>query len=86
MWQPGWEGSWGRMDTRVYTAESLHCPSETITTVFISFPGALVVQNLPANAGDTGDVGSIPGLGGLPGGEHGSPLQYSCLEKSHGQR
>ena len=27
-----------------------------------------------------GDPGSIPGLGRSPGGEHGSLLQYSCLE------
>ena len=25
------------------------------------------------------DLGSIPGLGRLPGGGHGNPLQYSCL-------
>ena len=41
---------------------------------------ALVVENQPANAGDTGDVGSVPGLGRVPGGEHGNPLQYFCLE------
>ena len=29
---------------------------------------ALVVKNLPANAGDTGDTGSIPGSGRSPGG------------------
>ena len=40
----------------------------------------LVVKNLPANAGDTRDAGSIPGSGRSPGGEHGNPLQYSCLE------
>ena len=40
----------------------------------------LVVKNLPANAGDIRDVGSIPGLGRSPGGGHGHPLQYSCLE------
>ena len=28
-----------------------------------SFPGVLVVKNLPANAGDVRDVGLIPGLG-----------------------
>ena len=28
----------------------------------------------------TGDLGSIPGLGRSPGGGHGNPLQYSCLE------
>ena len=27
-----------------------------------------------------GDLGSIPGLGRSPGGGHGNPLQYSCLE------
>ena len=32
------------------------------------------------------DLGSIPGLGRSPGEKHGNPLQYSCLEKSHGQR
>ena len=40
----------------------------------------LVVKNLPDNAGDTRDVGLIPGLGRCPGGGHGNPLQYSCLE------
>ena len=32
------------------------------------------------NAGDTEDAGSIPGSGRSPGGGHGKPLQYSCLE------
>ena len=41
---------------------------------------ALVVKNPPANAGDIRDVGSIPGSGRSPGGGHGNPLQYSCLE------
>ena len=41
---------------------------------------ALAVKNLPANAGDIRDTGSIPGSERSPGGRHGSPLQYSCLE------
>ena len=41
---------------------------------------ALVAKNLSAKAGDIRDVGSIPGLGISPGGRHGNPLQYSCLE------
>ena len=41
---------------------------------------ALVVKNLPASAEDLGDAGSIPGSGKSPGGGHGDPLQYSCLE------
>ena len=31
---------------------------------------------------NVGDPGLIPGLGRFPGGGHGSPLQYSCLENS----
>ena len=33
-----------------------------------------------------GDLGLIPGLGRSPGGGHGNPLQYSCLENPHGPR
>ena len=40
----------------------------------------LVVKNLPTNAGDIRDMGSIPGSERFPGGEHGNPLQYSCLK------
>ena len=43
---------------------------------------ALVIKNLPVYAGDMGDSGSIPSLGRFPGGGHGNPLQYSCLENS----
>ena len=32
------------------------------------------------NAGDAGEAGLIPGSGKSPGGGHGNPLQYSCLE------
>ena len=32
------------------------------------------------------DWGLIPGLERCPGREHVNPLQYSCLENSHGQR
>ena len=39
-----------------------------------------MVKNLPANAGDVSDASSIPGVGRFPGGGHGNPLQYSCLE------
>ena len=31
------------------------------------------------SAGKVGDLGLIPGLGRSPRGEHGNPLQYSCL-------
>ena len=44
---------------------------------------SLEVKASPCNVGD---LGSIPGLGRSPGGGHGNPLQYSCLENPHGQR
>ena len=45
-----------------------------------------MVKNPPTNAGDTRDAGDIrdevlsPGSRRSPGGGHGNPLQYSCLE------
>ena len=42
--------------------------------------GALVVKNLPANAGDARDTGSILGSEKSPGGGHGNPLHYSGLK------
>ena len=38
------------------------------------------------SAGAIGYMGSIPGSGRSPGGGHGNPLQYSCLENLHEQR
>ena len=43
MWQPGWRGPWGRMETPIRAAESLCCPPETITTLSVSY---VVVQSL----------------------------------------
>ena len=47
------------------------------------FPGDSDGKKSACNAGD---LGSVPGLGRSPGGGHGNPLQYSCLENPHGQR
>ena len=49
----------------------------------MGFPGGSIGKESSCNAGD---LGSIPGLGRSPGGGHGNPLQYSCLESPHGQR
>ena len=38
------------------------------------------------SACSAGHPGLIPEWGRSPGGGHGSPLQYSCLENPHGQR
>ena len=47
---------------------------------------ALVVKNLPPNAGNVKDAGSIPGLERSPGGGHGNPLQCLCLENPMDRR
>ena len=46
---------------------------------------ALVVKNLPANAGDMRDAGLSHGWGRCPGEGHGNPLQYPCLENPMGR-
>ena len=47
---------------------------------------ALAVKNWTYNAGDVRDKDWIPGSGRSPGGGHGNPLQYSCLENSMDRR
>ena len=45
------------------------------------FPGGTSVKELDYGMQvDVRDEGSIPGSGRSPGGGHGNPLQYSCLE------
>ena len=50
------------------------------TPVFLGFPGS---SDSKESACNEGDLGLIPVLGRSPGGGHGSPLQYSCLENPH---
>ena len=45
----------------------------------MGFPCDSVVNNPPANAGDTKDMSLIPGSERYPGEGNGNPLQYSCL-------
>ena len=61
--------------TSVYALEYIH----TYTHIWAS-QVVLVAKSLPANAGDIRGTGSVPKLGRSPGGGHGNPLQYSCLE------
>ena len=49
----------------------------------LHFPGG---SDGKVSACNAADPGSIPGLGRSPGGGNGNPLQYSCMEKSHGWR
>ena len=64
------------IDTYTHT----HIYIDTHTHTHMASQVVLVVKNLPANAGDIREVALIPGWGRSPGGRHGNPLQYSCLE------
>ena len=55
----------------------------TYMYIYMGFPGDSVGKESTCNAGDPG---SIPGWGRPPGERNGNPLQYSCPEKSQGQR
>ena len=59
-------------------------PPQTYTWMFLfyCFAGGSDGKESTCNAGDRG---FIPGLGKSPGGGHGIPCQYSCLENPHGQ-
>ena len=56
---------------------------KVLSTTILGFPGGSDSKKSTCNAGD---LGLIPGLGRSPGGGHGNPLQYSCLENPHGHR
>ena len=51
----------------------------TVLNEHLGFPAVSMVENVPANAGNTGDMGSIPGWGRSPGIGNCSLLQYFCL-------
>ena len=68
------------MDVRWYLIVVLIYISLLMRDVEGASEVALMVKNLPANAGDIRDTGSILGLGRSSGGGFGNPLQYSCLE------
>ena len=50
-----------------------------LTPLFMGFPAG---SDGKESACIVGDLGLTPGLGRSPGGGHGNPLQYFCLENS----
>ena len=46
----------------------------------MGFPSGSVRKESTCYAGKAGDIGSLPRLGRAPGGGHGNPLPYYCLE------
>ena len=63
-----------------------HTHTHTHTYIYIASQVVLVLTNLPDNEGDIRDSGLIPGSVRCPGGGHGNPIQYSCLENPMDRR
>ena len=63
------------------------CLRVEMDTVYVHWASQVVLvgKDPPANAGDIRDVCSIHGWERSPGGGHGNPLQYSCLENPMGR-
>ena len=53
---------------------NLHNLDSSLVTLNTGFPGGSVVEDPPANAGDSRDTGLIPGLGRSPGEGNSNPL------------
>ena len=53
------------------------------TLVFLGFR---ISSDCKESTCNVGNLDSVSGLGRSPGGGHGNPLQYSCLENPYGQR
>ena len=63
---------WGQVSEAVWMLRS-----HSIIEAMWGFPGG---SDGKESACNSRDPGSIPGSGRSPGGGHGNPLQYSCLE------
>ena len=73
-----------KLDCKI--VDSLEDPLEKGQAIHSSILGLHYGSAEKESTCNVGDLGSIPGLGRSPGGGHGNPLQYSCLENLHGQR
>ena len=65
--------------TRFLSQEDPLKKGQALHSGILGLPGG---SDSKESACNVGDLGSIPGLGRSPGGGHGNPLQYSCLENS----
>ena len=54
--------------------------------MYVASQVVLVINNPPANAGDSRAAGLVPGSGIFPGVGNGNPLQHSCLENPMDRR
>ena len=79
-----WSFRFGILGARTLAENPLwYLNTKAIQVFLMDFPSSSAGKESTCNVGD---LGSIPGLGRSPGGGHGNPLQYSCLENPDGQR
>ena len=64
---------------------SVSSPGEGIGCL-LQYSWASLVAQMVKSTCSVGHSSSMPRLGRSPEGGNGNPLQYSCLENSHGQR
>ena len=74
---------WGIFSDQGLNPCLLHWQVNSLPLNYLGFPSG---SDSKESACNLGHLGSTPGLGRSPGGGHGNPLQYSCLENPHGQR
>ena len=72
---------WEYYLTNIFDSQWTCSMKVTILRVLLwNNPWGYYITNLPSKVGDARDVCSVPRLGRSPGGGHGNPLQYPCLE------
>ena len=76
----GWALAGGQLPQH---GHALALNTEELKSSELGFPGGSDGKESTRNVGD---LGLILGLGRSPGGGHGNPFQYSCLENPQGQR
>ena len=69
-----------RLSHPVFTTQQPQFAHFTLEIGRATLPEGLAGGSVVKNSTNTGDTGSVPQWGRLPGGGHGNPLQYSCLE------
>ena len=79
-WLQGYKRHWKA--TELYKVLAIYIKLYSV----YGLPRWLSGKDSTCNAGATGDAGLIPGLGRSPGGGHGNPLQYPCLENPVNKR
>ena len=88
LFEDGWHSDVFSVIDRPSSADGCHgfIFFKKIKEFLSAFGLSLVAQMVKKSICNVGDLGSVPGLGRSPGGGHGNPLQYFCLENTHGQR